>query len=181
MCASRRKIAGPSGVSYDRMPSNTPVPYCSACALTCTCAASHGSSSPFIQTNSVFVNPAMRSPPRRDRNKAAEIYSVSVRFSVRVRRPCRYALSWRDELERRAGNGNCHCNFFGGSTRNSGKCRADLEEEVGIVAIAVGHALQDLDLVVHTLEQPGVERIPAVIDDVGVPLLELTRKAHQRR
>jgi hypothetical protein len=38
---------------------DTPVPYCSACALTWTWAASHGSISPFIQTNSVFVNAAM--------------------------------------------------------------------------------------------------------------------------
>src|SRR4051812_16062920 len=59
MWASRRKIAGPSGVSYDRMPSKTPVPYWRACAVTWTLASAQGTSSPFIQMNSVFVNGGM--------------------------------------------------------------------------------------------------------------------------
>src|SRR3954470_10455535 len=65
MWLSRRKTAGPSGVGYARIPSKTPVPYWSACALTCTCAESHGVSSPFIQMNSVFVNGGMASPRRK--------------------------------------------------------------------------------------------------------------------
>src|SRR5512146_445855 len=99
MCASRRKIAAPSGVSYDRTPSNTPVPYWRACALTCTCAESHGSISPFIHTNSVFVNPAMRSP---------RVVVGSSERSLLRRRPffslCPYAesvwMTWRSSTSR---------------------------------------------------------------------------------
>jgi len=46
----------------------------------------------------------------------------------------------------------------------------DLEDEVVVVAEAIGHALDDLDLVVHAFETPGVDRISAVIDDaLGMP------------
>ena len=40
-----------------------------------------------------------------------------------------------------------------GSSPNSGEGGADLEEEVGIIAEAVGNALDDLDLVVDALDQ----------------------------
>src|SRR5438045_1793759 len=59
MCASSRKIAGPSAVSYDRIPSKTPVPYWSACAETCVCAASHGIRLPSFQMNLALVNGGM--------------------------------------------------------------------------------------------------------------------------
>jgi transposase len=54
-----------------------------------------------------------------------------------------------------------------GSSRNTGKCRSDLEEEVGVVAVAVGHALEDFDLVVDAFDEAGVEGIPTVTDDPG--------------
>src|SRR6476659_8871768 len=57
MCASRRKIAGPSAVGDDFMPSKTPVPYCSPCARTCTFASAHATSLPLNQIESVGVNP----------------------------------------------------------------------------------------------------------------------------
>ena len=41
---------------------------------------------------------------------------------------------------------------FFGSSRNSGESGPDFEEEVGVVAVAVGHALDDLDTVVDALE-----------------------------
>ena len=43
-----------------------------------------------------------------------------------------------------------------GSSPNSGECGSDLEEEVGVVAVAVGDALDDLDPVVDALDQAGV-------------------------
>jgi hypothetical protein len=41
----------------------------------------------------------------------------------------------------------------------------DLEAEAGIVAEAVGHALDDLDLVVDALDEVGTERPTAVGQD----------------
>ena len=58
-----------------------------------------------------------------------------------------------------------------GSSGNTGKRRADLEEEVRVIAIAIGHALQDFDLVVAAFEDAGGEREAAVIEDaVEVPV-----------
>src|SRR5262249_38238940 len=54
-----------------------------------------------------------------------------------------------------------------GSSRISGKGRSDLEEEVGVVTKAVGHAFDDLDLVVDPLDQIGAERIAAMGEDAG--------------
>ncbi|MBI4421043.1 MAG: transposase [Gemmatimonadetes bacterium] len=59
-----------------------------------------------------------------------------------------------------------------GSSRISGERRADLEEEVGVVPEAVGHALDHFDFVVHALEHPGVERILTVRQDAGELHLE---------
>lgn len=46
-----------------------------------------------------------------------------------------------------------------GSLRKSGEGGADLEEEVLVVAIAAGHALDDPDAVVDTLDQAGVQPV----------------------
>src|SRR5690606_9004158 len=67
-----------------------------------------------------------------------------------------------------------------GSSRNTGKCGADAQEEVGIVAVAVGHALEDFDLVVDPLDESRVQRIPAVGDDTRHVRRKQLCKAHQR-
>ena len=46
-----------------------------------------------------------------------------------------------------------------------GKCYADLEAEVGVVAVAVGHAFQDFELVVAAFEDAGGQRISLVAED----------------
>ena len=46
-----------------------------------------------------------------------------------------------------------------GSSRITGKSGFDLQEEVVAVPVAIGHALDDLDPVVHTLQHAGVETI----------------------
>src|SRR5436190_13936578 len=61
-CASSRKMAGPSAVGYDFIPSKTPVPYWSPCARTCTFASPQGTSLPLNQIVSVGVKPITRSP-----------------------------------------------------------------------------------------------------------------------
>jgi hypothetical protein len=52
-----------------------------------------------------------------------------------------------------------------GSSPNSGERRPDLEEEVGVVAEAVGHALDDLDLVVDPLDEVGAQGESAMGED----------------
>src|SRR6185295_15960274 len=47
------------------MPSNTPVPYCSPCASTCTFASPHGTSFPLNQMVSVGVKPIRHSCSQR--------------------------------------------------------------------------------------------------------------------
>jgi transposase len=54
-----------------------------------------------------------------------------------------------------------------GSSPISGERCPDLEEEIGIIAVAVGHAFDDLDLVVDALDQVGSERPLAVRQDAG--------------
>ncbi|AMD44712.1 linear amide C-N hydrolase, choloylglycine hydrolase family protein [Bordetella holmesii CDC-H635-BH] len=49
-------------------------------------------------------------------------------------------------------------NIFG-SSRNTGECRPDLEEEVLLIAVAVGAALDDFDGVVDALDDAGVEPV----------------------
>jgi hypothetical protein len=41
---------------------------------------------------------------------------------------------------------------YQGSSSNSGKGGADFQKEVGVVAEAVGHSLDDLDLVVDAFD-----------------------------
>lgn len=52
--------------------------------------------------------------------------------------------------------------FYGGSSPHSGERGVDVEEEVLVTAEAVGHALDDLDLVGDALEHDGVSRIAAM-------------------
>src|SRR5688572_19340563 len=54
-----------------------------------------------------------------------------------------------------------------GSSPISGEGGADLEEEVVVVAEAVGHAFDDFDFVVDALQQTGVQRPAAVRQDAG--------------
>lgn len=49
-----------------------------------------------------------------------------------------------------------------GSSGISGRGRSYLEEEVDVVPEAVGHALENFDLVVDALKNAGVQRIAAV-------------------
>src|SRR5207244_12432622 len=67
-----------------------------------------------------------------------------------------------------------------GSSPNSGECCPNLEEEVIVVAKAIGHALDDLDLVVDTLEQAGIERIAAVGQYTGQVQAQSPGKRLQR-
>src|SRR5690606_14031850 len=52
-----------------------------------------------------------------------------------------------------------------GSSPKSGEGRPDLQEEVGVVPVAVGHPLDDLDLVVDAFDQIGSQRPAAVGQD----------------
>ncbi|SOZ71133.1 protein of unknown function (plasmid) [Cupriavidus taiwanensis] len=56
-----------------------------------------------------------------------------------------------------------------GSTRNSGEGRADFEEEVLLVAVAVDKPLDDLNGVVDPLDHARVQRLPAAGND-AVPV-----------
>src|SRR5690606_36200517 len=69
---------------------------------------------------------------------------------------------------------------FSGSSPNSGERGPDLEEEVGVIAEAVGHALDDLDLVVDALDQVGPQRPSAVCQDAGQIGFQATGEALQR-
>src|ERR1051325_3729153 len=55
--------------------------------------------------------------------------------------------------------------FFKGSSGSSGERTSDLEEEVRVITKAVGHALDDLNLVVNAFEQARVKWPPGVGDD----------------
>ena len=65
------------------------------------------------------------------------------------------------------------------SSGNSGERRTDLENEAGVVAVTVGHALEDLDLVVDPLEDASVQREVAVREDARQPGLEVPREGHE--
>lgn len=56
-----------------------------------------------------------------------------------------------------SGDLDCAVNdIYFGSSRDSGEGLADLEEEVVVIAEAVGGAFENLDLVVNAFEQAGV-------------------------
>lgn len=44
-----------------------------------------------------------------------------------------------------------------GSSRNAGKSGFDLQEEVAVIPVAVGHAFDDLDTIVDALQQAGIQ------------------------
>jgi hypothetical protein len=66
---------------------------------------------------------------------------------------------------------------FFGSSPNSGERGPDLEEEVGVVAEAVGHPFDHLDLVVDALDQVGAEWPVAVSQDSGQVWLQGKRNS----
>jgi hypothetical protein len=68
-----------------------------------------------------------------------------------------------------------------GSFRSSGKRRADLENEVGIIAIAIRDALKEYDRVVAALEHAAVDGILAVTQDLIDVAIEHFGETRQRR
>lgn len=58
--------------------------------------------------------------------------------------------------------------------------RPDLQEELGVVAVAVGHTFDDLDLVVDALAQVGSQRPAAVGQDAGQVGLKPAHEHPQR-
>src|SRR6185437_9091549 len=67
-----------------------------------------------------------------------------------------------------------------GSSPNSGESLSDLEEEIGVVAEAVGHAFDDLDLVVDAFQDAGVHWVMAVAEDAAEEALEADGEAFER-
>ena len=61
------------------------------------------------------------------------------------------------------------CSFLDGlilgSSGNSGKGGADLEEEVVLITVSIGHSLDHFDLVVHALQRARMQRVLAVSQD----------------
>ena len=66
------------------------------------------------------------------------------------------------------------------SSSDSGEGGPDFEEEVVVIAETVGHALDDLDLVVEAFEQAGVERPTAVGEDAAEVFPELLGEGDER-
>jgi len=132
-------------------------------------------------------SPSPRSPPARarvlirDRDDERDIHRVSINEMTadfhRARLwPVRRAVVCGWVPSRGSRTGRCpprdlwqycrYCLAVLGSSGNSGKCRADFEEEVRIIVIAVRPALQHLDLVIYPLDETGVELMARVVDDV---------------
>src|SRR5690606_35386166 len=71
-------------------------------------------------------------------------------------------------------------NLLFGSSPKSGEGRPDLQEEVGVVPVAVGYPLDDLDLVVDAFDQIGSQRPAAVGQDPRQVGLEPPHEHAQR-
>src|SRR5690606_31260010 len=71
--------------------------------------------------------------------------------------------------------------LFQGSSRFTGERGSDFEEEVVGVAVAVGHALDDLDAVVDAFEDAGIEAVTGAGDDAVSVLFQPARKGDHRR
>src|SRR5690606_34584105 len=69
---------------------------------------------------------------------------------------------------------------FFGSSRFTGECGPDLQEEVVRVAVAVGHSLDDLDAVVHAFQNTGVEAMTGAGDDAVNVLFEFSCERNDR-
>ena len=70
--------------------------------------------------------------------------------------------------------------LFLGSSRDSGESGLYFHEEVFIVAVSVGHSLDDLDLVVEAFEKTCIDAPPGVRDD-ALPVWEQAfGEAYQR-
>src|ERR1051325_8617187 len=52
-----------------------------------------------------------------------------------------------------------------GSSRNTGKCGANAQEEVRVIPVAVRHALEDFDFVVDPFDEGGAQGMAAVVED----------------
>ena len=67
------------------------------------------------------------------------------------------------------------------SSHFAGKCSTDLEEEVGVIAIAVGHALDDLDAVVDAFDDARVHRPADPAEDAAPVGTQALGEVHQGR
>src|SRR5690554_5715939 len=63
-----------------------------------------------------------------------------------------------------------------GSSHFTGKRRFDLQEEVVVVPVAIGHPLDDLDLVVHPLQHTGVYPVARTGDNPFYIACQASRK-----
>src|SRR5690606_14583067 len=70
---------------------------------------------------------------------------------------------------------------FYGSSPNSGERRPDLEEEVGVIAVAIGGPLDDLDPVVDAFDQTGVHRPADPAEDAAPVRAQALGEVHQGR
>jgi hypothetical protein len=74
---------------------------------------------------------------------------------------------------------------FSGSSRVwvqvSGECAFDFQGEVGIVAEAVRHPLDHLDLVVDSFESAGVDGVAGMVDDARCMAPEVFREGAEDR
>src|SRR6185437_7728170 len=68
-----------------------------------------------------------------------------------------------------------------GSSPKSGEGSADLEEEVGVIAVAIGDALDDLDPVVDAFEQAGMHGPTHPTEDSAPVGSQAFGEVHQRR
>src|SRR5690606_42012327 len=71
--------------------------------------------------------------------------------------------------------------LFLGSSRFTGERGSDFEEEVVGVAVAVGHALDDLDAVVDAFEDAGIKAVTGAGDDAVSVLFQPASKGDNRR
>src|SRR5690554_5301699 len=78
-------------------------------------------------------------------------------------------LSEGVERSRRSGLGAAHKK---GSSRFTGKCCFYLQKEVVVIPVAVGHPLDHLDLVVHSLQHTGVQPVDRAGDNAVDVALE---------
>src|SRR5690554_2100330 len=63
-----------------------------------------------------------------------------------------------------------------GSSRFTGKCCFYLQKEVVVIPVAVGHPLDHLDLVVHSLQHTGVQPVDRAGDNAVDVALEAPGK-----
>jgi len=57
---------------------------------------------------------------------------------------------------------------------------ADLQEEISVVPVSVGHAFDQFDFVVDALQDAGVQRVAAVAEDARQVAFELAGECFER-